>query len=294
MRLNKFLAQSGLGSRRAVEQLILAGTVSVNGAAVRALATQVDEENDQVVVGGQAVRPVRQFEYLLLNKPRGYDVTRGGRHHHRRAWDLLPKDTHNSVQSVGRLDRDSTGLLLFTNDGELAFRLAHPRYGCRKTYEVDVEGNLSLVAMARLSEGVELEDGPARAVQVEKLPGLVKGQGRLKIVMVEGRNRIVRRMCEALGHPVVALNRIAVAGLELGDLPRGKTRPLSKQEVRRLRQAVGLSEPEKPAAPRPTHPSQARPCHPPQPERQPRAHTKARPRDKTPAPPARRKRTPRT
>jgi len=143
MRLNKYLALCGLGSRRAVEQLILDGQVAIAGRPVSDLATQVGE-GAAVSIQGRPVHPVPRssFDYILLNKPRGYDVTRGGRHHHRRAWDLLPRETHPSVQSVGRLDRDSSGLLLFTNDGELAFRLTHPRYGCRKVYEVEVEGKV--------------------------------------------------------------------------------------------------------------------------------------------------------
>lgn len=240
MRLNKFLAQSGLGSRRAVEQLILDGIVKVNGKPVTELATQVDLEHDTVEVQGRTVRPVRKLEYIALNKPRGYDVTRGGRHHHRRAWDLLPEGTHPSVQSVGRLDRDSMGLLLFTNDGELAFRLTHPSYGCQKTYEVAVEGNVAPETAQQLMNGVELEDGLARAVLAVKMPSTEEGISRLKVIMEEGRNRIVRRMFEALRYPVVALNRTAIGGLTLGIIPRGKTRPLTSREVMVLRKSVGL------------------------------------------------------
>jgi 23S rRNA pseudouridine2605 synthase len=247
MRLNKYLAHSGLGSRRAVEQLILDGQVSVNGQVARELATQVEPGRDSVFVAGKPVQPAVEFTYIMLNKPRGYDVTRGGRHHHRRAWDLLPKGTHPSVQSVGRLDRNSTGLLLFTNDGELAFRLAHPRHGCRKVYLAELEGTIGEESLRRLTGGIELEDGPARALEAERWPEAVKGQSRLRIVMGEGRKHIVRRMCEAVGHPVLNLERTAVDGLEIGELPRGKTRFLTGREVNRLRQSVGLP----PVAPRP-------------------------------------------
>jgi 23S rRNA pseudouridine2605 synthase len=241
MRLNKFLAQSGLGSRRAVEQLILDGLITVNGQVIRELATQVNPETDRVSAHGQSVKPVQKLEYLILNKPRGYDVTRGGEHHHRRAWDLLPKGSHPSIQSVGRLDRNSTGLLIFTNDGEFAFRLTHPRYGCRKTYEVDVEGNVPAETVQRLKEGIMLEDGPAHAVRVERLAPAEEGQSRLRLVMEEGRNRIVRRMCETLGFVVINLNRTAIGPLEMGNLPRGKTRPLTRMEINRLRQSIGLA-----------------------------------------------------
>lgn len=247
MRLNRYLALCGLGSRRAVEQIILDGRVSVNGDPTADLATQVEEARDTVEVDGVEMHPVsrRDFAYILLNKPKGYDVTRGGRHHHRRAWDLLPEGTHPSVQSVGRLDRNSTGLLLFTNDGELAYRLSHPRFGCRKVYEVEVDQEMPAEMQRQLREGVELEDGMARALSVERIPSEPDGYPRYRITMEEGRNRIVRRMCEAVGRPVANLNRSAFGPLTLADLPRGKTRPLTPWEVRQLKKLVsqaGLGE----------------------------------------------------
>lgn len=240
MRLNRYLAKSGLGSRRKVEELIEAGQVSINGKAVTDLATQVDAETDEVVVDGRRVRPPLQHVYLMLNKPKGYDVTRGGRHHHRRAYDLLPEGTHPSVQAVGRLDRNSTGLLLFTNDGELANRLAHPSHGCRKEYIVEVEGKPSSEAVRKLREGVELEDGPAKAIEAKILEDEPTRPPRLRIVMGEGRKRIVRRMCEAVGHPVTNLERMATGPVRLGDLRRGKVRPLRRGEIVALRKSVGL------------------------------------------------------
>ncbi len=242
MRINRFLAQAGLGSRRAVEALLEQGLVTLNGQVIREPWHQIDGEKDKVLVRGAPVRPAAAFTYLLLNKPRGYDVTRGGRHHHRRAWDLLPEGTHASVQSVGRLDRDSCGLLLFTNDGDLAFRMTHPRYGCRKIYEVTVEGHVGPPLLARLMEGVELEDGLARAAWAESLPPADANHDRMRLTMLEGRNRIVRRMCLALGHPVVELERTVLGGIEIGDLRRGKTRPLRPTEVRRLRKLMGLAD----------------------------------------------------
>ncbi len=251
MRINRYLASCGLGSRRAVEALIGAGKVTLNGTIVRDLSTQVKPTGDEVTVEGRPARPAPLFTYLALNKPLGYDVTRGGEQHHRRAWDLLPKGTHPSVQSVGRLDRDSTGLLLFTNDGEFAFRLAHPRHGCTKTYDVEIAGGRPTPeTLERLRDGVTLEDGPARALAVEPLPG---GSGpersRLRLVIGEGRNRIVRRMCEAVGHPVVELERVAIGRLELGVLKRGKCRPLTAREVVMLRRDAGLAPPEAEASP---------------------------------------------
>lgn len=244
MRLNRYLAQAGFGSRRAVESLVAAGAVTINGKPADHPGRAVDEANDRVEVNGRPVKPPQTHVYIMLNKPRGYDVTRGGTHHHRRAWDLLPAGTHPSVQSVGRLDRDSTGLLIFTNDGDLAFRLTHPRYGCQKIYEVDVDGRISPGALEQLRRGVDLEDGPARPVAAE-IVGSGGGLTTLRIVMAEGRKRIVRRMCEAIGHPVVNLNRAAVGELTLAGLARGKTRPLAPAEISRLRISVGLKKPEK-------------------------------------------------
>ncbi|MCE5229708.1 rRNA pseudouridine synthase [bacterium] len=252
MRLNRYLAQAGFGSRRAVESLVAQGAVTINGQPADHPGRLVDEANDKVAVNGRAVKPPLAHAYILLNKPRGYDVTRGGRHHHRRAWDLLPPGTHTSVQSVGRLDRDSTGLLLFTNDGDLAFRLTHPRYGCLKIYEVEVDGRISPGVLEALRQGVELDDGPAKAVSAE-IVGTGGGHTLLRIVMAEGRNRIVRRMCDAVGHPVINLNRTAVGPLALEGLGRGKTRELTKSEVKLLRTTVGLekvSEPRKSQSPK--------------------------------------------
>ncbi|HOE95814.1 MAG TPA: pseudouridine synthase [Candidatus Sumerlaeota bacterium] len=241
MRLNRFLAAAGLGSRRAVEQMIRDGRVAVNGQTVTQLATQVDERRDRVELDGRPVRPAAQTLYLMLNKPRGYDVTRGGRHHHRRVYDLLPREVHPSVQAVGRLDRNSTGLLLFTNDGDLNFRLTHPRHGCHKHYEVLVEGVVDDETLEIFREGIRLEDGPAQAVEVARLEPTGPETTRLRIVMAEGRKHIVRRMCEAAGHPVLELDRTAVGPVRLGDLARGKVRPLTRREVAALKRSVGLT-----------------------------------------------------
>jgi 23S rRNA pseudouridine2605 synthase len=240
MRLNRYLAQCGLGSRRAVEQLILDGKARLNGKPVADLATQVDPDRDRVHVDGRLVHPAARLTYLALNKPKGYDVTRGDPHGHRQVYDLLPRGTHASVKAVGRLDRDSTGLLLFTNDGELAFRLAHPSHGCTKVYQVEVEGRVARADMRLLTEGVQLEDGPARAEQAEWVAGQ-ESFSVLRVAMREGRKRIVRRMCEAIGHPVLALERVAIGPLALGDLKRGQVRPLTAAELAALRRSVGLA-----------------------------------------------------
>jgi len=240
LRLNRYLAGCGLGSRRSVESLIRSGKVRINDRVVRELATTVDPGHDCVTVEGKQIRPASGPVYILMNKPRGYDVTRGGRHHHRRAWDLLPNSTHPSVQSVGRLDRNSTGLLLFTNDGETANRLTHPRFGCRKTYAVLVKGQVDDVTLKRFSDGIELDDGPARAIEIRRLSTSGERtregdrQAGLQMVITEGRNRMIRRMCQAVEHPVIALHRSRLGPLRLDSLPTGKTRPLKRQEVTAL------------------------------------------------------------
>lgn len=241
VRINRYLATCGLGSRRAVEELIREGRVRVDGRPVSDLSTRIDTTRQTVEVDGRPVAHEWRLVYLKMNKPRGYDVTRGGRHHHRRAYDLLPEGTHASVQSVGRLDRNSTGLLIFTNDGQLAHRLTHPRFGCRKTYDVLVEGEVSRESLSRLTDGVELDDGPARAEKVERLAWDEPARSCLRIVMIEGRNRIVRRMCEAIGHPVLELNRTAIGQVDLGNLKRGRVEPLSLRELNALKRAVGLT-----------------------------------------------------
>jgi 23S rRNA pseudouridine2605 synthase len=241
LRLNRYLASCGLGSRRSVESLIRSGEVRINGKVVRELSTTVNTDHDKVTVGIKDVRPPMGRVYILMHKPRGYDVTRGGRHHHRRAWDLLPAGTHQSVQSVGRLDRNSTGLLLFTNDGETANRLTHPRFGCRKFYDVLVSGKVNEATLRKFREGIELDDGPARVVEIERLRinpermGDQTGRTGLRMVITEGRNRIIRRMCDAVEHPVVALHRTRMGPLELGKLPTGRTRPLKQHEVNTLK-----------------------------------------------------------
>lgn len=239
MRLNRYLALCGLGSRRAVERLILDGEISVNGRVVTDLATQVDPDRDRIEYRGRISRPATRHTYLALNKPRGYDVTRSDRHSRRLVYDLLPDGTHPAVKAVGRLDRDSTGLLLLTDDGELAHRLTHPSFGCPKTYDVIVDGVVRVEDLNLLTSGIHLDDGPAKAVSAQLLDQ-TQTASRLKIVMIEGRKRIVRRMCEAIGHPVRELERTAIGPIQLGNLRRGTTRSLTPHELRKLRHCVGL------------------------------------------------------
>ncbi|MFN8222235.1 MAG: pseudouridine synthase [Gaiellales bacterium] len=224
MRLNAFLARAGVASRRGADELIKGGRVVVNGE-LGQLNTAV-ADGDRVEVDGQVVAG-QALRYVLLHKPRHVVTTvsdPGGR---TTVVDLVGGDIR--VVPVGRLDFDTTGLLVLTNDGELANRLAHPRYGVEKTYLVEVDGDPAPRAVKALARGVELDDGVTAPAKVRKLaPGL------LEIVLHEGRNRQVRRMCEAVGHPAKTLHRSAYGGLELGTLKPGKWRNLSAAEVERL------------------------------------------------------------
>jgi 23S rRNA pseudouridine2605 synthase len=225
MRLAKYLAHAGVASRRAAEGLIAAGRVSVGGEAVTDPARDVDEASG-VAVDGQAVAPEPR-EVHLLNKPAGVVSTAQDTHGRPTVVELVPSE--HRLYPVGRLDADTTGLILLTNDGELAERLMHPRYEVPRTYRASVEGEPAPDALRKLAEGVKLEDGRTAPAQVGRL-----GDGRLELTLTEGRNRQVRRMCEAVGHGVTALERVALGGVRLGDLEPGASRRLTPDEIERL------------------------------------------------------------
>ncbi len=230
VRLNRFLARAGVASRRAADELIAAGRVHVNGA-VGELSTVVAPQ-DVVEVDGRRVRP-QPFSHLLLHKPAGMVTTASDPQGRPTVVDAVPREPR--VVPVGRLDIATTGALLLMNDGALAHRLSHPRYGIEKTYVARVEGAPGDDVIRRLAAGVELDDGPTAPARVRRL-----GRGRVELVLHEGRNRQVRRMCEAVGHPVVRLHRSGYAGLDLGDLAPGAWRSLARAEVAALRRLVGL------------------------------------------------------
>jgi 23S rRNA pseudouridine2605 synthase len=231
VRLNAFLARAGVASRRRADELIKAGRVQVNGAP-GALNTFVGEA-DVVEVDGRPVTK-QSLTYVLLHKPAGVVTTARDPHGRTTVVDLIPAAWR--IVPVGRLDVETTGALLLTNDGPLAHRLAHPRYGVEKVYVVDVEGRPAAATLRRLAQGVELDDGVTAPARVRR-----QQPARIELVVHEGRNRQVRRMCEAVGHPVRRLHRSSYAGLELGDLEPGQFRELSRNEVRALRRLVGLS-----------------------------------------------------
>ena len=225
MRLNAYLARAGVASRRAADELIKAGRVRVNGEPGR-LNTFVGR-GDAVEFDGEPVAPQR-LAYVLLNKPAGTVTTAHDPQGRPTVVDLV--DLPERVVPVGRLDFDTTGALLLTNDGPLAHRLAHPRYGVEKTYEIDVLGEPDDAALERLADGIELDDGPTAPARARRL-----GPSKIELTIHEGRNRQVKRMCEALGHPVRRLHRAAYAGLTLEGLEPGQWRELEPSEVDALR-----------------------------------------------------------
>ena len=225
MRLNAYLARAGVASRRGADELIKAGRVRVNGEPGE-LNTFVTA-GDAVEVDGQRVAKQR-LAYLLLHKPAGVVTTARDPQGRPTVVDLVPRDPR--VVPVGRLDADTTGALLLTNDGPLAHRLAHPRYGVEKVYEADVEGEPSEEALGRLREGVELEDRLTARAGARRL-----GPATLELTLHEGRKHQVKRMCAAVGHPVRRLHRSRYAGLTLDGLVPGEWRELTPTEVARLR-----------------------------------------------------------
>ena len=229
VRLQAYLARAGIASRRASEQLIQQGRVRVNGSTVTVLGTKVVPGADRVEVDGEPVR-LDPSTWVALHKPRGYVTSRADPFHRATVYELLP-ERFRGLFHVGRLDRDSEGLILFTNDGPGANRLLHPRYGVTKEYLADVVGRPERDAVNRLTEGVELEDGVARAERVERLHQVDTDVFRMRIVLREGRNREVRRLFEAVGHPVRRLVRRRFGPIELGELPAGRWRVVAREEL---------------------------------------------------------------
>lgn len=240
VRLQKLLAEAGLGSRRGCEEFITAGRVTVNGETA-ILGATVDPDVDAVVLDGQLVA-VQAKEYWLLNKPSGVLSAVVDERGRPTVTDYVP--TSARVFPVGRLDLNSTGLLLLTNDGELTERLLHPRHHVEKEYVVKVQGEVKESALQRLRRGVTLEEGmtsPAQVTVVERPSSVNRSTTTLKVVIHEGRKRQVRRMLEAVGHRVSALHRARFATLSDKNLPLGKARRLGGQEVAALRRSAGLA-----------------------------------------------------
>ncbi len=232
MRLQKLLAHAGVASRRAAEELIVRGKVRVNGKVVRELGTIVSTD-DRVDVSGTRVVLEAQPTYLLMNKPANVVTTMRDPQGRRTVADLVPKGLPRVVP-VGRLDYDTSGVLLLTNDGELANILTHPRFGVEKTYRAVVKGRLTPDEIHHLQSGVWLEEFRAASARI-RVVGSRRDSSVLDITIHEGKNRQVRRMFEAVGHPVVELARLRFGPLKLGDLPPGHSRQLTDKELAQLR-----------------------------------------------------------
>ena len=236
-RLQKIISQAGLASRRAAEAMILEGRVQVDGVTVRELGGKYDPEQVEIKVDGKAISAAEAHVYYLLNKPKGYVSTASDERGRRTVLDLLP-EVKERIYPIGRLDMNTEGLLLLTNDGELMNGLLHPRYEVQKTYVARIAKGLAEEELRALQEGVRLEDGmtaPARARVLDEEPG----RTRVEITIHEGRNRQVRRMFQAVGHEVLALKRTAFAGLTLQGVRRGEHRALTDEEVKMLYDKAG-------------------------------------------------------
>jgi len=230
-RLQKFLAEAGIASRRAGEQIILAGRVAVNGQPIEALGTKVDPQRDQVTVDGQLIRARRKI-YLALNKPRGLVCSRKDEMNRPTIYELLPREWSH-LHSVGRLDFNSEGLLFLTNDGEFSLRLTHPRYGVRKKYVATVGGRIEMEILRRFTEGVWYE-GERFKAEKARLVSTSPSQSVVELELAEGKYREVRRLFESQGRTVKRLQRIQVGKIKLGELRPGKWRTLTEAEIKSL------------------------------------------------------------
>jgi len=238
LRLQKWLAMAGVSSRRKAEELILSGRVTLNGQTVTELGAKANPSRDKLTLDGKPVKIVQEKVYIMLNKPEGVVVTATDPYGRKTVMDLIDIDTR--LYPVGRLDADTSGLLLLTNDGEFAQKITHPSNEVKKTYEAVVRGVPTVQALRQIRDGIVIDGKKTAPAQVKMLERIfVKGQkgttyqnARLLITIHEGRNRQVRNMCDAIGHRIISLTRISVGGLTLGKLEKGKWRKLTQNEVR--------------------------------------------------------------
>lgn len=237
-RLQKFMAEAGVASRRACEELIRQGRVTVNGETA-SLGRSVEPEQDRVELDGKPVQKEQRRTVILLYKPRGVVSTSSDPEGRRTVQDYF-REIPERLYNVGRLDLNSEGLLLMTNDGALANRLTHPRYGVEKTYYAVCDGRLTASEAARLTNGIELEDGVTAPARVDAVRTTQCGDTSFLITIHEGRNRQIRRMLEAVGHRTLRLKRERFGPLSLGTLAPGEWRKLSDEEIKKLENALGL------------------------------------------------------
>src|SRR5215469_5453991 len=231
VRLQKFLAEAGIASRRAGEEIILAGRVSVNGETVQQLGTKIEPLHDHVLVDGRPVKAKRKI-YLALNKPRGLVCSRKDEFQRPTIYDLLPKEWAH-LHSVGRLDFNSEGLIFLTNDGEFSLRLTHPRYGVRKKYLASVDGKLELEMLERFTRGLTYE-GERFKAEKARLVSASHSQSVVELELAEGKYREVRRLFESQGRTVKRLQRTQIGKIKLGELRPGKWRTLTEAEIKSL------------------------------------------------------------
>jgi len=230
MRLNKYLAHQGISSRREADRLIADGLISVNGQIVTEMGIKIDPEKDKVTINNEVIKRQEKLVYIVLHKPIGYVTSvKRTKVEKKIVMDLI--DMEERVYPVGRLDKDTTGLLLLTNDGTLTFKLTHPSSECPKEYEVTVKGNITNEHIFKLEKGVRLWGEKTKSTHVNKI-----APNKMRIILTEGKNRQIRRICQKVGLPVRELKRIRIKKLRLGTLPLGRWRYLTKDEVEMLKE----------------------------------------------------------
>jgi 23S rRNA pseudouridine2605 synthase len=240
VRINRFLSMCGISSRRKAEELVLQGKVELNHGVVTDLATKVDPSHDRVFVNGQQAVPVRDSLYLVLNKPKDAITTLHDEKGRNTVMSMVRAT--DRVYPIGRLDRNTTGVLLFTNDGDFSHRLMHPKFEVPKSYRVSTDKPVARGHLDSLRRGIRLDDGPSAPAEIYVIPG---GKGKeIGVTIHEGRNRQVRRMFESFGYDVLKLDRVAYGPVTKDGLARGATRSLTRQEIRELKRMAGYTEEE--------------------------------------------------
>ena len=233
IRLQKYLANNGVASRRKAEEMILTGKVSVNGKVVTELGTKINPSLDKIVVEGKEIKEENEHIYILLNKPIGYVTTVKDQFNRDSVLDLVK--TNKRLVPVGRLDMYTSGALILTNDGDFVYKVTHPKHEIEKTYTVTIKGIVKQEEVEMLKQGVKIENYITKPARVKILKtDEEKNQSRLEITIHEGKNRQVRKMCEAIGHKVLALHRSKIAGIGVKDIELGKWRYLKEQEVKKI------------------------------------------------------------
>jgi 23S rRNA pseudouridine2605 synthase len=238
IRINKYLARCGVASRRSADDLVSQGRIKVNDQVIDTPGYQVDESKDEVRFDDKIITPADKYTYLVLNKPADYVTSLSDPHHSRTVAELI-KGVEARVYPVGRLDLDTDGVLLFSNDGEMAHRLTHPKYGITKIYLACVKGEISSTSLGQFPKGIKLPDGNVGKATV-KVQKIKDGHSELLLELTEGRKREVKHLCKAVGHPVEKLTRIEFAGITAEKLKKGQWRYLTVREIKSLRKMVDL------------------------------------------------------